>query len=115
MSVRFEDGNLPEVDEVLATGPGAVKGYNTLTNALSHCTSYTVSSGGTTGTVTVGAMSYPPVGRRSSAAYALTISVDGISASGDIVLFRAGAVFGAGVVIIWISALPNTAQMQGHT
>ncbi len=95
VSVSFTDGGLPEVDEVLTSGPGSSPRYNELLHALSVCKKpYTVTSGTTTASVSVGAMSYPTVGKR-SAAFALTLTVQGVQAGADLVLFQVGSVSGA--------------------
>jgi len=94
VAVSYQDGNTPEVNEVLATGPGAAAAFRALSHALAHCTIYTVSSGGTTGTMSVGAMSFPALGYQSSA-YALKLSADGVNAGADLVVFKVGKVYGA--------------------
>jgi hypothetical protein len=91
---RFEDGNAPDVEEVLLAGSGAVHTYTKLIQALNKCTTYTAKSGGQTATVHVGAMSFPQVGQ-SSSAYAFTLAVQGINLGADLVLFRVGQTFGA--------------------
>jgi hypothetical protein len=95
VSVSFTDGGLPEVDEVLSSGPGSAPRYNELVKALNACNKpYTVTSGTVTGKVSVGAMSFPTVGQRSTA-FALTLTVQGVNAGADLVLFQVGSVSGA--------------------
>ena len=73
VKVEYEDGQFPELEELLTAGPAAGSAYRSLEKSLNHCTSYSFSSGGTKATVTVGALSFPSVGNQ-SAAYALQIS-----------------------------------------
>ncbi len=91
---RFQDGNAPDVEEVLLAGSGALHTYTKLMQALNKCTTYTAKSGSQTATVHVGAMSFPHVGQ-SSSAYAFTLSVQGINLGADLVLFKVGQTFGA--------------------
>ena len=79
VSVAFENGQLPDLQEELVTGHGASTAYNRLNHVLAGCKHFTVSSDGQTLALTVGAMSFPPVGSESSA-YGVTMTVKGINA-----------------------------------
>ncbi len=94
VKVEYEDGQFPELEELLTAGPAAGSAYRSLEKSLNHCTSYSFSSGGTKATVTVGALSFPSVGNQ-SAAYALQISAEGENAESDLVMFRVGKIYGA--------------------
>lgn len=54
---------------------------------LAGCKHFSATSNGETLTLTVGAMSFPPVGDESSA-YGVTFSVKGINAGADFLLFK---------------------------
>ena len=67
ISVAYENGQLPELNEILSTGPAAARAYKALNAALARCRGYSETSDGTKATVTVGALSFPSVGNQSSA------------------------------------------------
>jgi hypothetical protein len=94
VTVRFSDGNAPDLEEVLMSGSGASKTYAKLSKTLSRCKSYTATNSGQTATVHVGAMSFPQVGQASSA-YSMTLTVQGVNLGADLILFRSGRTFGA--------------------
>jgi hypothetical protein len=93
-SVAYKDGSLPAVQEVIAAGQGVSASYTKLTHALANCQTFTYSSGGQKITGKVGPLSFPPVGSHSNA-YAITLSVQGVNAGVDAVLFKSGGYVGA--------------------
>jgi hypothetical protein len=93
VSVSFVDGQIPQLDELLATGPGALSAYNRFNHILAGCKHFTETSKGRSVTATVGAMSFPRIGDQSKA-YGVTMSVQGVNAGADFVLFRVGSVVG---------------------
>ena len=111
VTARFSDGNAPDVEEVLMAGTGAQHTYAKLSQTLSKCKSYTVTSGGQTATMHVGAMSFPQVGQGSTA-YAFTVTVQGVNLGADVVLFRAGRTFGA--IEYEDFGSPNTDQAEAY-
>ena len=64
-----------------------------INHALAKCGHFTVASGGQTINGTVGAMSFPQQGAQSNA-YAVNITVQGVNAGADLVLFRVGSMLG---------------------
>jgi hypothetical protein len=94
VAVAYDKGGIPEFEEELTTGPGAKTAYTKLAKALNSCKGYKSTSSGQTQTIHVGVMSFPAVAQESSA-YQMTITVQGINAGGDLVLFHQGAVYGA--------------------
>jgi hypothetical protein len=93
ISVQYEDGQLPQLAELLAAGPGSLAGYNYLNHILEGCKHFTIFQSGRNVQVTVGAMSFPQYGNATSA-YGLTFSVEGVNAGFDFVLFRVGSIVG---------------------
>lgn len=108
-SVSYADGSLPALQEVVATGSGAAASYKALNKALAACKSFTSSSGGQKVTGSIGAMSFPSVGSHSTA-YAIHISIQGVNAGVDVVLFEAGAYVGA--VLYEDIGTPDASQAQ---
>jgi hypothetical protein len=109
VSVAFADGHLPQLQEGLATGPGVLAAYNRLNHVLAGCKHFTANDNGQSVTFTVGAMSFPQVGDKSSA-YAVSFSVQGINAALDFVLFRVGST--VGVLEYGDTGQPDTGQLQ---
>ena len=89
-SVSFnQGGSTPDFAEVLVTGPSEAARFKAVNAALAKCKSFSFSSQGTTYGGSVGAMSLPKVGDKSSA-YTMSLSVKGIKVGIDFVLFKAG-------------------------
>jgi hypothetical protein len=109
VSVSYADGSLPALQEVVAAGSGAVEGYEALNKALAACKTFTSSSAGHKVTGSVGAMSFPAVGNRSSA-YAITINIEGVNAGADIVIFQTGTYVAA--VLYEDIGTPDLQQVQ---
>jgi len=109
VTVSYENGQLPQLEEELATGPGSVAAYEKLDHVLAGCKQFTAADNGKMITFTVGAMSFPPVASQSTA-YSVTFSVDGINAAADIALFRAGAI--VGLVLYADIGQPDPSQFQ---
>ena len=108
-TASYADGSLPAIQEVVAAGSGAASSYRALNRALAACKSFTSSSGGQKVTGNIGAMSFPSVANGSSA-YAIKISIDGIDAGADLVLFKAGKYVGA--VLYEDIGTPDPQQVQ---
>ncbi len=83
------NGNVPLLGEGLATGKGESSRWAGVNKHLAACKSLTITSGSKSYTATVGAMSFPHVGKQ-SAAYTLSVTVDNVNVGLDLVLFRAG-------------------------
>ena len=88
---------------------GTVEGYEALNKALAACKTFTSSSAGHKVTGSVGAMSFPAVGNRSSA-YAITINIEGVNAGADIVIFQTGTYVAA--VLYEDIGTPDLQQVQ---
>jgi hypothetical protein len=88
-SVAYEDGSLPEIQEVVAAGHGVVASYKKLNHVLEDCKSFTYSSGGKKITGNIGPLLFPNVGAHSNA-YAINLNVQGASVGADIVVFETG-------------------------
>ena len=84
---------MPELGEILETGAGSIRRWNALNQGLSRCGTISLQQGGKTINGSVGALSFPKVDDQSSA-YALTLSVEGVSVGFDIILFRVGSYVG---------------------
>jgi hypothetical protein len=109
-TVQYEDGQLPELDETLAAGPGIPADYGEINDIFRSCKHLTISESGETIPVTIGAMSFPRLGNATSA-YGATISVDGVSAGFDFVIFRVGSILG----LMYYADIgqPDPTQLQG--
>jgi hypothetical protein len=89
-SVSFEDnGNVPEVDEALATFTNAKTGYKKIVANLMACKHFSGKSGGEKVTGTVGPMSFPHYGD-ASAAFAVSFTVQGAAFGEDLLIVRKG-------------------------
>lgn len=111
VQVNFDDQNLPSLQETLEGGKGASNRYQRFVKILQGCKSisFTDSSTGDQVTGSVGAMSFPTVGN-SSSAFAINLSIKGISAGIDIVLFRVGDLDGD---IVYGDLSPDASVVQG--
>ena len=109
VTVSYANGQLPQLDELLASGPREVAAYNELNHVLARCKHFTASNDGQTETFTVGAMSFPQLGDQ-SAAYQITFSVQGVNAGFDVLLFRTGSI--EGVVVYGDIGSPDSSQFQ---
>jgi hypothetical protein len=107
--VSFIDGNVPILEELLATGTPAKDAYGDLIRVLSACKKLSFTSGGQTVKGSVGAMSFPRVGQQSSA-FAMSLSTQGTNIGFDLVLFKTGAY--VGVVLYGDLGTPDPDQFQ---
>lgn len=109
-AVQYEDGQLPELDETLAAGPGIPADYGEINHIFRSCKHLTISESGKTIPVTIGAMSFPRLGN-ATRAYGATISVDGVNAGFDFVIFRVGSILG----LMYYADIgqPDPSQLQG--
>ena len=93
-TAAFVDGtSVPNIGEVLATGPQAQRTWQSLGRLLARCRTATISSGGQKAAVTIRPLPFPRVGS-SSSAYAWAFTISGIRLGVDIVLFKAGSYTG---------------------
>lgn len=90
----FRDGQLPSLSETLETGSNAVALYGKINKILSACKQVSFFSGGQTAQGTIGAMSLPTVGQKSSA-FAMAVTYKGINLGVDIVIFETGPYVGS--------------------
>jgi pimeloyl-ACP methyl ester carboxylesterase len=89
-AAAFVEGeSIPNLGEVLASGPGVDQVWTRFEGALASCRSATLVLGGTRVKATVRPLAFPRVGR-SSSAYEWALSVAGISIGSDLVFFQAG-------------------------
>jgi hypothetical protein len=109
--VAFANGQLPALQEYLVAGKGAQAAYAQINHALAKCGHFTVASGGQTINGTVGAMSFPQEGAQSNA-YAVNITVQGVNAGADLVLFRVGSMLGE--VIYEDLGTPDIGSVQAY-
>lgn len=80
---------IPTLGEVLATGPQAKPRWRTLSRALAHCRTATITIAGNKAPVTITPLSFPR-SASTTAAYAWTFTIAGIGITDDLVLFEAG-------------------------
>ena len=84
-------GNVPRLEEEIATGKSAHKSFTSAVSRLNACTSVSATNQqGQHIVASIGQLSFPMSGRR-SAAYAETFSVQGVNASQDIVIIDTGS------------------------
>jgi pimeloyl-ACP methyl ester carboxylesterase len=87
-TAAFVEGkSIPNLGEVLATGPRADQAWARFGAALEHCRSATLQFGKAKAAATVRRLSFPRLGRLSSA-YAWSFTLSGIRLGFDIVLFQ---------------------------
>jgi hypothetical protein len=101
-------GNLPALQETLETGPGISGRYGKFVKTLNNCKTLAYSANGAQVKGTIGAMSFPTVGNR-SAAYAITLKVEGETAGVDLVIFQVGSLIGD---VVYEDFVPDTDQVQ---
>lgn len=93
--IRFEDyfvkGNGLYLSEELGTGRVSSNRFNHYLHTLSTCRRSTAVADGTRATITVSPMSFPSVGRWSTA-FSVEIDVQGVSLDADLVLFKVGQI-----------------------
>jgi hypothetical protein len=106
--VAYTDGNLPALQETLEVGPGVSARYNRFVKVLNACKTLSYSAGGQAVHGTIGEMSFPKVGTRSSA-YAAMLTVQGVTAGVDIILFQVGSVLGD---VVYEDFSPDPDQVQ---
>jgi pimeloyl-ACP methyl ester carboxylesterase len=80
---------IPTLGEVLATGPQAKPRWRSLSRALAHCRTATITIAGTKAPVIITPLSFPR-SATTTAAYAWTFTIAGIDITDDLVLFEAG-------------------------
>ena len=80
---------IPTLGEVLATGPQAKPRWRSLSRAMAHCRTATITIAGKKAPVTITPLSFPRA-TTTTAAYAWTFTIAGIHITDDLVLFEAG-------------------------
>ncbi len=80
---------IPSLVEVLATGPRAKPRWRSLSRALAHCHTATITIAGKKAPVTITPLSIPGAAT-TTAAYAWTFTITGIHFGTDLVLFQTG-------------------------
>jgi hypothetical protein len=109
-TVSYRDGSFPGFQEVVVASSQEDKSYTTIVKCLSACRNFHYTADdGLKITGTISAMSFPAVGTRSSA-FALDITVQGVTAGADVVIFEAGRYEGA--VIYENLGNPDPSQAQ---
>ncbi len=111
VTVAYTHGSSPALQETLESGPGPGidARYAAFKKKLDGCKEIRLTSGGQTISGTVGAMSFPPVGSRSSA-WAMTLTTQGATVGVDLVLFQAGPIIGD--VVYEDLSTPDTVELQ---
>lgn len=92
-SVAFSKGAAPIVGEALSTGGSQHKAWLHLRHALANCGTFTVSLGDRSVSGNTTALSFPSIGA-SSSAYTVKLTLTGVGAGYDVVLFQAGPYYG---------------------
>jgi hypothetical protein len=90
---QFSPGAVPVVFEELATDEAGRRRWSLLGAKLAKCQTFTYSHGAKADKGTVGAISLPTVGTASKA-FAMTLSLTGVTADIDLVLFHAKPFYG---------------------
>ena len=80
---------IPNLGEVLATGPQAKPRWRSLSRALAHCHTATITIAGKKAPVTITPLPLPRAAT-TTAAYAWTFTITGIHFGADLVLFQTG-------------------------
>jgi len=80
---------IPTLGEVLATGPQARPRWRSLSRALVHCHTATITIAGKKAPVTITPLSFPR-SAATTAAYAWTFTTTGVHIGADLVLFQTG-------------------------
>ena len=80
---------IPTLGEVLATGPQAKPRWRSLSQALAHCHTATITIAGKKAPVAIAPLSFPRTAT-TTAAYAWNFTITGIHIGADLVLFQAG-------------------------
>ena len=90
----FVEGvSVPNLGEVLASGPAVRQQWQALAHALASCRSATITVDGKKAKATVRPLAFPPVASTSSA-YAWSLTVTGVPIGVDLVLFETGSYAG---------------------
>ena len=109
-AVGFVQGTaIPNLGEVLATGPQARPRWRSLSRALAHCHTATITIAGKKAPVTITPLPLPRAAT-TTAAYAWTFTVTGIHFGADLVLFETGK--DAGYLIYSDLGAPTIATVQ---
>jgi hypothetical protein len=109
VTAAFENGQFPQFEEELVSGHAGGEAYNRINRVLARCRHFSIAADGQTFTATVGAMSFPRVGKESNA-YQVRFPVDGTNFAADFILFRVGSL--AGLVEYADIGQPDPRQVQ---
>ena len=95
-----EGTSIPTLGEVLATGPQVQRRWQSLSLALAHCRTATITIAGRKAGATVRPLSFPRIASTSSA-YAWAFTISGVRIGFDLVLFTAGSTRGISPTPTW--------------
>jgi hypothetical protein len=109
VAVAYTEGQFPDLQETLVSGPGSVARLRTYRHLLTKCTHLTLKSGGQTITATIRAVSFA-TGVTGSSTFTITFQVQGQEFGFEIVLLRIGSVVAS--VGYGNTGAPDPTQMQ---
>jgi hypothetical protein len=89
VEVGYTDGQFHVLYEDLVAGKDTTSVFAKIERDFALCKRFTETKDGQTAVLTVGQMSFPPVGNE-SAAYSDSLSSQGINVGADVILFRVG-------------------------
>jgi hypothetical protein len=93
--VSFEDGaGLPSVGEVIGSGKKLARTFSEISTRLAGCKTLKLKENGATYQGTIGALSFPTIGSKSSA-FQITFTIEGVTAGIDLVVFDTASYVGA--------------------
>jgi hypothetical protein len=93
--VSFEDGaGVPFVGEVIGSGQKVTRAFSEISSRLAECKTLQLKEGGATYRGTIGALSFPTIGSKSSA-FLISFTIKGVTAGIDLVVFATGSYVGA--------------------
>jgi hypothetical protein len=91
----FEDGaGVPFVGETIGSGKKLTRAFSKITTRLGECKTLTLKEGGAAYQGTIGSLSFPTIGSKSSA-FLITFTIKGITAGIDLIVFASGPYVGA--------------------
>jgi hypothetical protein len=108
--VSFEDGaGLPFVGEVIGSGKKVTRAFSKVISRLDVCKTLKLKENGATYPGTIGALSFPIIGNKSSA-FLITFTIKGITAGIDLIVFATGSYVGA--LTYGDIGTPETSQVE---
>jgi len=106
------NGNIPVIEEALATFTNAKTAYKKIVTTLNTCKRISGTRGGVKGTGTVGQMSFPHYGN-ASAAFSVSLVTQGMTIGEDVLVVRKGNVV-MGIIEADVPPV-DVSQFQGFT